>query len=159
MSRVSGVKIFSLTLIQFKTMVYNLSFITYAGDEMKQLKDEIEATSENQTVEMQRMTGYLKQKIETANKNQTVEIQRMTEYLKEEIEDTKVNQTVGMKQMTGDLKKEIADTKVNQTVGMKQITGDLKKEIELWIKDLKEELRPSSQSPSEGTPERGRGRS
>ena len=56
-------------------MVYNLSFITYAGDEMKQLEDKIEATSENQTVEMQRMTGYLKEEIKTANKNQTEEMQ------------------------------------------------------------------------------------
>ena len=62
-------------------MVYNLSFINYAGgrvfDEIEQLKeleeeeiDQIEATSVNQTVKMQRIGDEIK----AANKNQTGEM-------------------------------------------------------------------------------------
>ena len=87
-------------------MVYNLSFINYAGgsvfDEIEQLreleeetrvnlynvsadlKEEIEATSVNQTVKMQRIGDEIK----AANKNQTREMQQMTKDLKKAITTT-----------------------------------------------------------------------
>ena len=87
-------------------MVYNLSFVNYAGgrvfDEIEQLKEleeetrvnldnvsadlkgEIEATSVNQTVKMQRIGDEIK----AANKNQTREMQQMTKDLKKTITTT-----------------------------------------------------------------------
>ena len=119
-------------------MVYNLSFINYAGrrvfDEIEELKtleretrvnlyNDVSARPDqvNQTKEIQRMTADLKEEIKAANKNQTDEMQQMTRDLKEEIEDTKVNQTVGMQRMTGYLKGEIK----NETDKMRQMTKNL----------------------------------
>ena len=118
-------------------MVYNLSFINYAGrrvfDEIEELKTLERETrvnlynvsarldQVNQTKEIQRMTADLKEEIKAANKNQTDEMQQMTRDLKDEIEDTKVNQTVGMQRMTGYLKEEIK----NETDKMRQLTKNL----------------------------------
>ena len=114
-------------------MVYNLSFVIYAGDEIEELKTLERETrvnlynvsarldQVNQTKEIQRMTADLKEEIKAANKNQTDEMQQMTRDLKDEIEDTKVNQTVGMQRMTGYLKEEIK----NETDKMRQMTKNL----------------------------------
>ena len=147
-------------------MVYNLSFINYAGghdgqdlDEMKNLNklyamrgnltwewmtlDAKMAANVNQTSEeMQRMTRDLKKDIMATNVEQTKEMERMTTDLKKDIiMATNVNQTKEMQRMTEDLKKDIMATNVNQTLEMQRMIADLKEEINATNVNRTEERR------------------
>ena len=137
-------------------MVYNLSFINYAGrrvfDEIEELKELEEETRVNlynvsarldqinQTKEIQRMTADLKEEIKAANKSQTEEMQQMTKDLKEEIKAANSNQTEEMQQMTADLKEEIKAANKSQTQEMQRMTWSLKQEIKAVNENQTEEM-------------------